>query len=47
MFTEQIPVVIFIEFSSLAATDVVKMTTPGIDSDKNFDKMATFPFQCW
>ena len=38
-------VIIFMKFSSLAAPDVVKMTTSGAASDENFIKM-TFPFQC-
>ena len=32
--------------SSLAALEVVKVTTSSAASDENFDKMTTFLFQC-
>ena len=34
------------KFSSLAALEVVKMTTSSAASDSNFVKMTTFSFQC-
>ena len=34
------------KFSSLAALEVVKMTTSSAANDKNFIKITTFPFQC-
>ena len=33
-------------FSSLAALEVVRMTTSSAANDENFIKMMTFPFQC-
>ena len=39
-------VVILMKFSSLAALEVVKMTTSSAASDENFVKMTTFSFQC-
>ena len=39
--------VILMKFSSLAALEVVKMTTSGAASDENFIKMITFAFQYW
>ena len=39
-------VIILMKFSSLAAREVVKMTTYSATSDENFIKMITFPFQC-
>ena len=39
-------VFILINFSSLAALEVVKMTTSNAASDENFVKMTTFSFQC-
>ena len=38
--------VILTKFSSLAAPEVVKMTTSGAASDENFIRMTTFSFQC-
>ena len=40
-------VVILTKFSSLAALEVVILTTFSAASDENFIKMKTFPFQCW
>ena len=34
------------KLSSLAALEVVKMTTSSAASDENFVKMTTFSFQC-
>ena len=34
------------KYSSLAALEVVKMTTSNAASDENFVKMTTFLFQC-
>ena len=34
------------KFSSLAALEVVILTTSGAASDENFVKMTTFSFQC-
>ena len=39
-------VVILTKFSSLAALEVVILTTFSAASDENFIKMKTFPFQC-
>ena len=39
-------VVILIKFSSLAALEVVTLTTSSVASDDNFIKMKTFPFLC-
>ena len=39
-------VFILMKFSSLAALEVVKMTTSSAASDENFVKMTTFLFQC-
>ena len=39
-------VVILTKFSSLAALDVVILTTSSAASDEHFIKMKTFPFQC-
>ena len=39
-------VVILMKFSSLAALEVVILTTFSAASDENFIKMKTFPFQC-
>ena len=39
-------VVILMKFSSLAALEVVKMTTFSAASDENFVNMTTFSFQC-
>ena len=39
-------VVILMKFSSLAALEVVILTTSGAASDENFVKMTTFSFQC-
>ena len=39
-------VVILTKFSSLAALEVVILTTSSAASDENFIKMKTFPFQC-
>ena len=39
-------VVILTKFSSLAALEVVILTTSSAASDDNFIKMKTFPFQC-
>ena len=38
--------VILIKFSSLAALEVVILTTPNAASDEKFRQMASFPFQC-
>ena len=38
-------VVILMKFSSLAALEVVKMTTSSAASDENFVKIMTFSFQ--
>ena len=40
-------VVILMKFSSLAALEVVILTTFSAASDENFIKMKTFPFQWW
>ena len=40
-------VVILTKFSSLAALEVVILTTSSAASDEHFIKMKTFPFQCW
>ena len=37
--------VILVKFSTLAALEVVKMTTSSAANDENFIKMRTFPFQ--
>ena len=37
-------IIILMKFSSLAAPEVVKMTTSGAASNKNLVKMITFPF---
>ena len=39
-------VAILMKFSSLAALEVVNMTTSSAASDENFVKMTTFSFQC-
>ena len=39
-------VVILTKFSSLAALEVVILTTSSAASDEHFIKMKTFPFQC-
>ena len=39
-------VVILTKFESLAALEVVILTTSSAASDENFIKMKTFPFQC-
>ena len=39
-------VIILMKFSSLAALEVVILTTFSAASDENFIKMTTFPFQC-
>ena len=39
-------VVILTKFSSVAALEVVILTTFSAASDENFIKMKTFPFQC-
>ena len=39
-------VVILTKFSSLAALEVVILTTFSAANDENFIKMKTFPFQC-
>ena len=39
-------VVILMKFSSLAASEVVSLTTYDAISDENFAKTITFPFQC-
>ena len=40
-------VVILTKFSSLAALEVVILTTSSAASDEHFIKMKTFPFQCY
>ena len=39
--------IIFIEFSSLAMPDIVKMATYSAATDDNFIEMTIFPFHWW